>query len=372
MRGHVRKRGSTWTVVYDEGRTAEGRRLQRTRGGFSSRRDAQAFLTTTLARLGDGSYAAPSKTRLAEYLLDEWLPAIEDTVRPLTLTQYQSVVRLRILPTLGQKRLQGVTAGDLNRLYRELADAGLSVSTRRVTHAVLHRALADAVKWGRLVRNPATAADPPSPARSRATAWTPAELGRFLAHVADDRLYGLWRLAAMTGLRRGELAGLTWRGLDLDAGTLTVSQQLIPTRGGCSFGPPKSTRGLRTISLDEGTLDVLREHRDAQIHERDVAGEVYRDQDLVFADELGCPINPQRLTDRFSALRKAAGIGGGSLHVLRHSHATHLLTAAVPVHVVAARIGDTPATVMAVYAHLLPTSDADAASRVAALVDGSR
>jgi integrase len=268
--------------------------------------------------------------------------------------------------------LQALTGGHVNALYRELDEAGLSVSTRRLTHAVLHRALSDAVRWGRLVRNPADAADPPAAARSKATAWTPKELGRFLRHVNDDRLCALWRLAAMTGCRRGELAAVMWRGLDLDADTLTISAQLVPTRGGCTFGPPKSSRGLRTIALDALTVDILRGHREAQLLERAVAGDAYDDLDLAFCDELGGPLNPQHLTDRFTTLRAEAGIGAGSLHILRHTHATHLLVSGVPVHVVAARLGDTPATVMSVYAHLLPTSDAAAASRVAALVDGAR
>jgi integrase len=185
---------------------------------------------------------------------------------------------------------------------------------------------------------------------------------------AGDRLYALWRLDAMTGLRRGELLGATWRGLDLDASTLTVSQQLVPTRGGCSFGPPKSKRGLRTIALDGETVDALRAHREAQLLERSFAGEAYIDQDLVFADELGGPIHPQRLTEVFGRQRKAAGIPMGTLHVLRHTHATHLLTNGVPVHVVAARLGDHPNTVLRTYAHLLPHSDAEAAQRAAALL----
>ncbi len=374
MRGHVYKRGATWTYVVDEGRDAKGKRVQRSRGGFASRREAQASLTDALARLGDGSYSAPSKTTLGEFLTDEWLPAIEGTVRPLTATQYRAVVRTRIVPTLGHRRLQSLSGGDLNGLYRQLEEQGLSVATRRLTHAVLHRALADAVKWSRLVRNPADAADPPAAARPRATAWTPKELRRFLDSeaVTSDRLAALWRVAAMTGLRRGELAGLTWRGLDLDAGTLTVSQQLLPTRGGPSFGPPKSARSRRTVAIDAETVAVLRVHRETQLLERDYAGEAYGDHDLVFADVLGSPLNPQRLTDRFRALRKAAGLATGSLHVLRHTHATHLLTSGVPVHVAAARLGDTPAILMGTYAHLLPTGDADAASRVAALLDGSR
>ena len=115
---------------------------------------------------------------------------------------------------------------------------------------MLSRTCRDAVRWGRLVRNPAAAADPPAAAESRATAWTAKELGRFLEHVDGERLFALWRLAATTGMRRGELLGLTWLALDVDGGTLRVDQQLVPTRGGVTFGPPKSKRSRRTIALD--------------------------------------------------------------------------------------------------------------------------
>src|SRR5215208_1717624 len=167
MRGHVRKRGRTWSAVYDEP-GENGKRRQRWRGGFATKREAEAFLATTLNRLGDGSYARPSKETLGDYLTGEWLPAIESTVRPLTFFSYQSLVRLRIVPRLGHVRLQALTGGHLNGLYRELEQAGLSVSTRRQTHAVLHRALRDAVRWGRLVRNPADMADPPAQPKPRA------------------------------------------------------------------------------------------------------------------------------------------------------------------------------------------------------------
>ena len=368
MRGRVHKRGSSWTVVYDEGRDERGKRVQRSKGGFQTRRDAQAFLTDVLSRLGDGSYAQPSKTTLGEFLVDEWLPAVEATVRPLTFTQYRSVVRLRILPTLGHLRLQAVTGGYVNVLYRELEQAGLSVSTQRQTHAVLHRALRDAVRWGRLVRNAADMADPPALARTPVEAWTARELSRFLKHVADDRLFPLWRLAATTGMRRGELLGLTWRHVDLEAGRASVEQQLVPTRRGVSFGPPKSSRSRRTVALDETTVAALREHRDVQLAERAFAGPAYVDRDLVFADLLGAPIQPNRLTSTFLEHRKAADLPVGTLHVLRHTAATLALTNGVPVHVVAARLGDNANTVLATYAHLLPQSDELAAETVASLI----
>lgn len=205
---------------------------------------------------------------------------------------------------------------------------------------------------------------------SMAIAAPATELARFLDHVADDRLYGLWRLAATTGARRGELAGLTWRALDLDGARLSVEQQLIPANGGVSFGSPKSARSRRTIALDAETVEALRRHREAQLLERDLAGPAYDDRDLVFCDELGGPIHPSRLTKWFARHREAAGIPSGTLHKLRHTAATLALTAGVPVHIVAPRLGGTPTTVLSTYAHLLPQSDEIAAERVAAALVG--
>jgi len=208
----------------------------------------------------------------------------------------------------------------------------------------------------------------PAAAESRATAWTAKELGRFLEHVAGERLFALWRLAATTGMRRGELLGLTWLALDVDGGTLRVDQQLVPTRGGVTFGPPKSKRSRRTIALDAGTVKALKKHREAQLLERSFADDAYADHDLVFAEELGRPIYPQRLTEAFTRERKAAGPLSGTLHTLRHSHASLALTNGVPLHVMAARLGDRPETVLRTYAHLLPQSDVEAAEQVAALI----
>ena len=124
----------------------------------------------------------------------------------------------------------------------------------------------------------------------------------------------------------------------------------------------------RTIALDPETVDAVRRHQDAQLLERDFAGTAYGDGDLVFADELGGPVHPGRLSRMFTRHRKAAGIPTGTLHILRHTAATLALTSGVPVHIVAARLGDNPTTVLSTYAHLLPQSDEIAAERVAAAI----
>lgn len=365
MRGHIAKRGATWTVTYDEP-AVDGKRRQRSKGGFATKRDAQTFLTETLSRLAGGTYSSPSRLTVDAFLADEWLPTVRGTLRPLSVQRYESTVRLYITPHVGHVRLQQLSGGHLNGMYAQLEQAGLSIATRRLVHAVIGRALRDAERWGRVPRNAARQADPPARGASRAMAWTASELGRFLEHVREDRLYALWRLAATTGMRRGELAGVTWRALDLDGRRLAVAQQILPTRGGVSFGPPKTSRGLRTIALDPVTVDALREHHAAQLVERALAGDAYHDRDLVFADALGGPIGTQRLTRWFAEHRKAAGIPTGTLHTLRHTAARLALTAGVPVHIVAARLGDDAKTVLASYAHLLPQSDELAAERIAA------
>ena len=207
--------------------------------------------------------------------------------------------------------------------------------------------------------------------RARASVWTAREVRTFLEHVQRDRLAALYRLAATTGMRRGELLGLTWRALDLEGGRLAVEQAVVPTRGGLTFAEPKTDRGKRRIALDEDTIASLRHHRATQLIEQALMADGYADHDLVFCNEDGTPFNPKRLTESFRAHVTAAGLPRIRLHDLRHTHATLALVGGVPVHVVSARLGhSSPAITMNVYAHLLPTSDESAAERVAELIDG--
>jgi integrase len=155
-------------------------------------------------------------------------------------------------------------------------------------------------------------------------------------------------------MRRGELAGLTWRCLDLDGARLSVEQ--LGPGGGCTFGHPRRpARGARSRWTRRRCAPYASTARRSS-SSAPSADDAYVDSDLVFADELGGPLYP-RLTEVFVRLRKAAGIPSGTLHVLRHTAATLALTNGIPVHIVAARLGDDPNTVLGTYAHLLPQSD---------------
>jgi integrase len=377
MRGHIRRRGNKWVVIVDVGRDESGRRQQRWHSGYRTKKDAQAASVEILGRMQGGIYIEPSKETLAVFLR-EWLEGQRAHLRPSTWTSYAVNIRCHIIPQLGARRLQAVTAADLNVLYTDLlaggrADGkgGLSRRSIRYCHTILRKALADAVKQNRLARNVADQADPPrgSDGNGKMRTWSAEELRGFLEHVRHDRLYGAWLLAASTGMRRGEVLGLHWRDLDLDAGRLAVTQALVAVHGGLSFSEPKTDKGRRSVALDPGTVTVLREHRRRQLEERLAWGSVWRDNGLVFCREDGSPVHPDGFTRRFEQHVRAAELPPIRLHDLRHTHATLALAAGVHPKVVQERLGHATISItLDTYSHAIPAMQEEAAAKVAELV----
>lgn len=368
MRGHIRKRGNAWAVVVDIGSDADGRRRQKWHSGFRTKREASEALTDILGKLSTGQYVAPSKLTVRSFLEDEWLPAVRARLRPLTFESYAANVRNHMTPRLGSIRLQALTPAMLNAMYAELGET-LSPRTVRYIHAILRRALADAVKWNRIARSPADAADPPSLRATQGRAmktWSADELQAFLEYVRDDRLAACWRFLAMTGCRRGEALGLRWRDLNLDAGRAMIMRAVVGAR---AVSEPKSERGRRTIALDAGTVAALRAHRRAQAEERLAFGNAYEDSDLVFCREDGSPLWPRSLSRSFAAHVEAACLPKIRLHDLRHTHATLALQAGVHPKVVQERLGHSTISItLDVYSHVIPAMQEEAAAQVAALV----
>lgn len=375
MRGHVRKRGSSWTAVVELPRE-NGKRRQRWLSGFPTRKAAEQAMREALGRVESGVDVEPSKLTVSLYLEDVWLPALR--VRPTTASYYMLAVDRYIVPRIGGVPLQKLTSPMLNGLYAELERSGrrngkgLSPRSVRHVHAILRRALADAVAWNLLLRNVADAAKPPRKERPTITTWSAEQLGWFLASVRDDRLYAAWIVCALTGMRRGEVLGLRWTDLDLDAGKARISRALILVDYVPTISEPKTERGRRTIALDPATVAALRAHQAGQAVEAAMAGDAWENTDgYVFTDELGRVIHPQSFTDRFKRYAKAARLPAIRLHELRHSHATLALEAGVAPKVVSDRLGHaTTSFTMDVYADALPAVEETAAAMVAALVLG--
>jgi integrase len=375
MRGHAYKRGASWTAVYDEP-SPDGKRRQRSKGGFPTQKAAQRFLTDQLSRIGGGTYVEPARTTVGDWC-EQWLDVQSSRLRPSTWESYRDVLRGRVVPELGHIPLQSLTAAQIDRLYAHLLSrgrsdgrGGLSARSVRYTHTILRRALSDAMRKSLLVRNPTDAADPPSASEAKAPTmrtWDASEVTRFLEHVAGDRLAAAWRLAASTGMRRGEVLGLHWRDLDLDAGRATVVQTLVAGAGSPRLSKPKSGRG-RSIALDAGTVRALRAHRKAQAGEQLALGPAYDDHGLVFAREDGVPLRPRTFSRSFARHARGVGLPVIRLHDLRHTWATLALSQGVHPKVVQERLGHASVAItLDIYSHAVPAMQEDAAERVAAL-----
>ena len=296
-----------------------------------------------------GSFVEPATTTVGEYL-DAWCDGLAASGRrPSTVASHPDNLRLHVQPTIGAGRLQALSATDLDRVYAQLLTrgrrdgrGGLSARTVRYVHTILRRALADAARKGLVARNVADLATPPSASAGRApemATWTPAELRTFLDAVADHELGALVRLAAMAGLRRGELLGLRWGDVDLDAGRLSVRRQATSVGGVVALGEVKTDRGRRSVDLDAETVATLRAHRQRQREHRLVMGAGWRDHGLVFAAADGSLLHPDKVSKSFNRLVRSAGVPRIRFHDLRHSHATHLIAAGVHPKIVSERLG---------------------------------
>lgn len=333
-------------------------------------------MTDILSRLDQGTYVEPTKQTFSSYL-DDWLAATKSTLRASTYATYASLVETQIKPRLGSLALQSITATRLNAMYADLlasgrrdGKGGLSPATVRYVHAVIRKALADAVRRNQLTRNVADAADAPRQTRPAIRTWSARELRAFLAHVEDDRLYAAYVVAGTTGMRRGEVLGLSWQDVDLDTARVSVVRSLTVVGGyKAEFSEPKTAHGRRMIALDPTTVAALREHRERQMLERALMGEAYEDDDLVFCREDGTPLHPDGFSDSFWRHVKAARLPRIRFHDLRHTHATLALAAGVHPKVVSERLGHASITItLDTYSHAIPAMQETAAALVASLV----
>jgi len=379
VKGHVRKRGATWTIVYDIGRDPEtGRRRQRWQSGFGTKRDAERSLVDVLGRLDIGSYVEPTKQTVADFLRDEWLPTIAPQLKISTYASYRANLLNHVVPRIGGRRLRDLSPGLLNNLYAELlkegrldGQGGLSRKTVKYIHTTLQRALSDAVRWQKLARNPATDASPPKveDTSMTRTVWSASQLRKFLESLAGDPIYAPCFLAAMTGMRRGEVLGLRWQDVDFPNETLSIQQSLISVEYQLQFTTPKTRRARRVVALDERTLAVLKGHRKAQIEEKLRFQTADQGHNLVFRTWDGEPIHPDAFSKAFNKRVAATQIPRIRFHDLRHTHATLLLQAGTNPKVVSERLGHSTVSItLDTYSHVIPSLQEDAAKRASELV----
>jgi integrase len=370
LRDGVIKRGGSWSYAIRVPDPETGLSKPRWVGGFDTEEAAKAARDEARIRARRGEYVSRSVSTVADYLA-EWVEAHASTVKPKTLAGYRHDIDHYIVPRIGRMRLQSLRPAVISKLYRDLAEHGgrdgrpLSAWTISHVHRTLRKALADAVNIEQLLAvNPAERSKQPRNRRTEPTrVWTTGQMHAFLTTACSHRLYAFYRLAAYTGARRGELLYLRWHAVDLDAAEITFGGSTAVVRGQRVEGTTKGGRS-RVISIDRDTVTILREHLCRQTEERHAAGSAWTDDDgLVFTAKSRQPLYPDTVTALMAKLINthnrsvtvpSQALPHARLHDLRHLHATTLLLAGVPVHIIAARLGHAdPAVTLRVYSHVL-------------------
>jgi len=328
-----------------------------------TRQEVAEELSKALSDRASGFVFDAGTLTLGRYL-DSWLShSVRGSVRQRTFERYEQIARVHIKPTIGRIKLKALTPIHVRGLYREKLDDALSPRTVQYIHTTLRKALKEAVQDGLIPRNAADAVKAPKSAKKEINPLTPEQARVFLEAARGDRFEALYVLAIHCGLREGELLGLKWDDLNLEAATLSVRRTLSETKElGRIFEVPKNGKG-RSINLTPGAIEALHGHLGRQLEEIERAGEGYQDQGLVFPARMGTPMNAKNLTARsFKPLLDKAKLPRSvRLHDLRHTCATLLFGKGIHPKIVQELLGHaTIAITLDIYSHVLPNMQSEA------------
>ena len=317
-----------------------------------SRAEARQKLADLQKELDVGLRVPVENWNLQGYL-EHWLETVVRPNRaPKTYQGYELVVRRHIGPRLGRRKLRALTVRDVRLMCQQLAATGMAPRGVQFAHAVLRAGLQNAVRDELLTRNVARLVQVQAPTYEVGRGLTPDEARRLLAAARSERLSALFVLAVYLGLRRGELLGLQWEHVDLDAETLQVVQTLQRVGGQLRLKPPKTRQSRRTVPLPPPVVEALRAHKVAQGKERLAAGADWQDTGMVFASLVGTPMEPDNLRRSWYRVRSVLPEPRPRFHDLRHTCVTLLLTEGVAPHIVQQIVGHSAIDVtMTIYAH---------------------
>ena len=362
--GSIEKRGTSWRIRYWLPQDSNGKRKQQSETVRGTKKEANTLLRQRLAEIENGGFIPKDSQTVAQYM-DYWMRTyVQTNTAPKTQQGYLYNIERHINPVLGGVELQKLNGQQIQGLYAVMLNDGLSNRTVLHCHRVLKGALRRAVTWEVLSRNPADAVSPPRPIAKNLQIWEVDTFQAFLVSAKDSPYLGRYKLAALTGMRRGELCGLKWDAVDLDAGHLRVTRTLQHIDGqGLVEGQPKTDRSRRTISLSAGALEVLRGLRVAQAEQRLSIGEVWRGTGHVFTTPIGTPIGGERVSKDFAKIVKQSDLPHLTFHGLRHTAASLMIAGGVHARTIADILGhSTITTTMDVYGHLLKGVQEEAVS----------
>jgi integrase len=337
-----------------------------------TKREAQAELIRLLAEVERGTSVDPSKVTVAEYLRG-WLDGNRG-LSPKTLERYRQLAEQQVIPHLGSILLQKLRPQQVHEWHSTLLSRGgvtggpLSPRTVRDASKVLRGGLAQAARLEVVGRNVASAVPPPKIDAAEVQILASDQIGEVLDKLAGHELRPIVALALATGMRRGEICGLAWGSVDLDAAVVRVERSMEETNAGLRFKAPKTRAGHRTISLPVSAVDMLREHQRQQLEQRLLLGMGRPGAtDLVFTLADSCAWSPRKISRDWSNFVRRHGLPPVMFHALRHSHASALIAAGLDIVSISKRLGHaSPTITLNVYAHKFHSTDEAAARAIEA------
>lgn len=352
-----------WEARYTAGHDpGTGRQIQRSISGKTQREVAQK-LKAAIAAIDAGTYTAPSKMTLAQWL-DTWTADYLGSVKPRTLDSYKTTVRVHLKPALGSIKLEMLNTHTIQEFYNSL---DLSPKSIKNIHGVLHKALEQAVKIGHIRFNPANACELPRIERREISPLDTEAIRIFLKTIRGHKFEAIYKVTLFTGMREGEVLGLTWDCVNFLRGTITINKQLQKERSGARsyrLVSTKNSRG-RTITPASSIMQVLMGQRQRQAEWRVEAGSTWEDSGLVFTDEFGHHLFAQTVYLHFKKLIAAAGYPDTRFHDLRHSYAVIALQSGDDVKTVQQNLGHrTAAFTLDVYGHVTEQMQKASADRM--------
>ena len=359
MKGSIRQRTpGSYELTIDLGRDALGKRRRKFVTIQGTKSTAQRELRRLLSTLDRGIDLPSEKITIRQWL-DRWLQdVIVPHRRQATAGRYRSIIALHIAPAIGHIELAKLGPAHVHAMEARLLGSGMSPQGVQLVHVVLSGAVKHALRMELIQRNPVSLVSPPPSARREIPPPDIGAVRRALELARDEghHLHAAIHLIAYTGLRRGEALGLSWSNVDLDSGHVSIEASLIRAGTlGLILQPPKTHSGRRIVDLDEGTANVLAQHRAEQDRLKDAMRGAYLDRGRVFADETGRWINPMQLTRAIKRLGARVGHPQMTVRSLRHFHASVALQTGQNIVVVSKRLGHANVSITSdIYAHALP------------------
>ena len=358
--GLIRQRADgTWEGRIEVDRDANGKRVRKSVYG-ATKKEVTQELTKLASQKLDGVLIVESKLTVDDFL-DRWLEdSVKLTTRPATYASYKQITKIHIKPAIGKTKLAKLTPLNVQGMYAAMERKGKSARMRQMVHAVLRRALSVAVKWGIITRNVCDAVDRPTVPKHEITPLNAEQVAKLIEASKTERIHALLVLAVFSGLREGELFGLEWNDVDMNAANLMVRRTAVDLNGVVTTSPPKTGKGQRLVELPQMAIDALWSHKAV------LMAEGLAKSPLVFPETDG---SYQRrfgsFRDQFKAILKKAGLPEIRFHDLRHSSATLLLSEGVHPKIVQERLGhSTIGVTMDTYSHILPSMQKDAVGKL--------